>query len=156
MAMQENQLRFRKASSGDVEQLVEHRVRQLLDEGYPEVADIRSNLSEYFLASLENGSLVCWVGLVDERIVATAGLCFYQLPPTFTNPGGDVAYITNMYTHPDFRGQGIASGLLNKLIAEAKSLNYPGVRLHASEMGRGLYERAGFSDTHGYMALQFF
>ncbi|MEM7098935.1 MAG: GNAT family N-acetyltransferase [Pseudomonadota bacterium] len=154
MADQHSQLKYRKASLNDIDQLVELRVQQLLDEGYPEDFNIRQDLTNYFSANLESGSLICWVGTDESIIRATAGICFYQLPPTFSNPTGRIAYITNMYTEPSCRKQGVASLLLNKLILEAKGLNYASVRLHASELGRGVYEEAGFVTTEGYMALK--
>ena len=154
MADQSTQLSFRKASTADIDQLVELRIKQLVDEGYVEDRDIRTDLASYFSASIENGDLICWVGIDDETILATAGICFYQLPPTFSNPSGRIAYITNMYTDERCRNRGVASHLLDKLIAEAKALNYASVRLHASEMGKSVYEKAGFFDTDGYMALR--
>ena len=155
MEKQSTQLIFRKATIEDIDQLVKLRIKQLLDEGYPETADIRTDLTNYFSANLDNGSLICWVGVADANILATAAICFYQLPPTFSNPSGRVAYITNMYTNPAYRKRGIALLLLNKLIDEAKVLNYTGARLHASDLGKGVYKKAGFVDTTGYMALRF-
>ena len=154
MTDQSSQLSFRKASAADIDQLVELRIKQLVDEGYAEDRNIREDLSSYFSANIENGDLICWVGVDVETILATAGICFYQLPPTFSNPSGRVAYITNMYTDERIRKRGTASLLLQKLIAEAKALNYASVRLHASEMGKGVYEKAGFFETDGYMALR--
>jgi len=155
MADKSTQIIFRRASSADIDQLVELRIRQLLDEGYPEVTDIRKDLSKYFLTNLEKGSLICWVSVADEILFATAAICFYQLPPTFSNPDGRIAYITNMYTDPPYRKRGTASLLLNKLILEAKALEYTSVRLHASQLGKGVYEKAGFIDAEGYMAMKF-
>jgi len=77
---------FRRASTVDIDQLVELRIRQLFDEGYPEVTNIRRDLSKYFLTNIENGSLICWVGVADGMILATAGICFYQLPPNIFEP----------------------------------------------------------------------
>lgn len=148
------QIIFRRASTVDIDQLVELRIRQLLDEGYPEVTNIRRDLSKYFLTNIENGSLICWVGVADEMILATAGICFYQLPPTFSNPSGRIAYITNMYTDRPYRNRRIASLLLQKLILEAKALEYTSFRLHTSQLGKGLYERVGFTNADGYMAMK--
>lgn len=145
---------YRKASQADVDHLAELRIKQLIDEGYPETTDIREDLKNYFLTSLEKGSLICWLGVEKEIIQATAAVCFYQLPPTFSNPSGRVAYITNLYTNDAYRKQGIASHLLSQLIVEARSLNYTSVRLHASVHGKGIYEKAGFTDTDGYMAMK--
>jgi len=125
------QLEFRKASQGDICRLAELRIKQLIDEGYPETTDILEDLKRYFTTSLENGSLICWVGEINGEILATAGICFYQLPSTFTNPSGRIAYITNMYTDKSYRKQGV----------------------HASIHGKGIYEKVGFVDTDGYMGM---
>ena len=59
-----------------------------------------------------------------------------------------------MYTDPRYRKRGNATLLLNKLVLEAKALNYASVRLHASQLGRGVYQQAGFVDVDGYMAMK--
>lgn len=145
-------IEYRKASQNDIDQLTRLRVQQLIDEGYRQINDIDEDLKSYFAESLSNDSLICWVGINEETIVATAGICFYQLPPSFSNPTGGVAYITNMFTHEAFRKQGIASYLFDLLLKEAKHLNYTSVRLHASEHGKSIYVKAGFVATDGYMA----
>ena len=91
----------------------------------------------------------------DSEIIATSGVCFYVLPPNFSNPTGETAYITNMYTKPEHRRKGIAADLLTMVIDEAKSRGYKVIRLHASEYGKSIYKKAGFIDSDGYMALRF-
>ena len=73
-----SEVKYRKASESDISELVELRIKQLIAEGYPEVIDIREELKEYFAGSLDNGSLICWVGVYKDKIIATAGMCFYQ------------------------------------------------------------------------------
>ena len=145
-------IEYRKASQNDVDQLVNARVKQLIDEGYQQTNDINADLKTFFSESLANDSLISLLGIYEEAIVATAGLCFYQLPPSFSNPTGKVAHITNMYTEEAFRKQGIASYLFDLLLKEAKNLNYTSVRLHASDKGKSIYVKAGFVTTDGYMA----
>ena len=145
-------IEYRKASQNDIDQLIKLRVKQLIDEGYRQINNIDNDLETYFSESLANNSLICWLGIYEELVVATAGLCFYQLPPSFSNPTGRVAYITNMYTDEKFRKQGIASYLFDQLLKEAEYLNYRSVRLHASEHGKSIYVKAGFVVTDGYMA----
>ncbi len=144
-------IEYRKASHDDIDQLANLRVKQLIDEGYQQT-NIDKDLKNYFSESLINNSLICWLGIYEDAVVATAGLCFYQLPPSFSNPSGRVAYITNMYTEEAFRKQGIASHLFRQLLEEVKNLHYTSVRLHASEHGRSIYTKAGFVVTDGYMA----
>lgn len=148
-------MNYRKATEQDIPELIELRIKQLIDEGYPETRDIRQELSEYFVSSMSNGSLICWVGVDQDKIIATAGLCFYQLPCSFSNPTGKSAHMTNIYTRDDYRKQGIATFLVDKLLAEAKSLGYSMVKLHASSHGKGIYEKAGFVPADGYMSLMF-
>ena len=131
-------IEYRRATENDIEQLAKFRVRQLIDEGY-QPTKIERELRQYFSDSLANGSLICWVGTVNKEVVATAALCFYQLPPSFSNPSGRVAHITNIYTVSTLRRQGIASHLVQVLLDEAKALNYTSVRLHASNDGRNIY-----------------
>jgi GNAT superfamily N-acetyltransferase len=91
----------------------------------------------------------------NGEIIATSGICFYQLPPTFSNPTGRVAYVANMYTLPKYRRQGIASQLLKFVVEEAIKLEYKLIRLHASVDGKSIYSKMGFVDTDGFMAMRF-
>ncbi|MGL4605840.1 MAG: GNAT family N-acetyltransferase [Eubacteriaceae bacterium] len=91
----------------------------------------------------------------NNTIVASSGLCFYQLPPNFSNPSGRNAYVTNMFTLKEYRKRGLASTLLEKILSEARSFGYSVVRLHASSDGEGIYLRFGFIPSDGYMELRF-
>jgi len=147
-------IEYRKATKDDNEQLSKLRVKQLIDEGYQNT-HIEDEIKTYFAENLTNGSLTCWVGVVENVIVATAAVCFYQLPPSFSNPTGKVAYITNIYTENAFRKQGIASHLVNVLLDEIQTAGHRSVRLHASADGRAIYEKAGFVIADGMMVKKF-
>jgi GNAT superfamily N-acetyltransferase len=147
-------MKSRQANLTDIPVLVELRKRQLIDEGLSPISNIDKQLAEYFASALSDGSFVSWVMEMDGEIIATSGVCFYSLPPTYADPSGKVAYITNMYTKPEHRRKGIASELLRVLIGEAKKRECKTARLHASALGRPVYEKAGFADSDGYMALK--
>jgi ribosomal protein S18 acetylase RimI-like enzyme len=146
----------RLVTINDVPALVKCRKQQLIDEGLPAVpvSNIDEQLAEYFIAAITDGTFVSWVMEVDGEIIATSGLCYYSLPPNFSNATGKNAYITNMYTKPEYRRRGIATELLNMVIDEARNRGYRVIRLHTSEYGKSIYEKAGFTDTDGYMALR--
>ena len=143
---------YRKAEIKDASQLSYLRKKQLIDEGSLASRDISGELEYYFESAIEGGTLVCWVAEEKGEIVATGGLCFFRLPPTFTNPTGHISYITNMYTKPEYRRKGIASKLLELVMDEAAQRNNK-VLLHASGMGRPLYMKSGFKDAEGFMSL---
>ena len=87
----------RLANADDIPDLVALRKRQLTDEGLPPIiAEIDQHLADYFASAMADGSFVAWVMEAEDKIIATGGICFYALPPTFSNPTGRVAYITNM------------------------------------------------------------
>lgn len=147
-------MKYRKADAYDAPCLADFRKRLLLEEGERPTADIDGELSKYFQDSLRNGSFVAWLAQEESDIVASGGVCFYQLLPAYANPTGRVAYVTNMYTLPTYRRKGIASHLLELVIAEARERGYATVRLHASADGRPIYKRAGFVDAEGYMMMR--
>ena len=147
-------MEFRKATISDVNDLVKLRKQQLLDEGSIPKQNIDNELKEYFSRNIKNNTFISWVAIENNEIIATSGLCFYQLPPNYSNPTGKVAYITNMYTANKYRRKGIASKLLEKIINEARILDYKILRLHASLEGKNLYKKYGFSDSEGYMQIR--
>ena len=147
----------RLAALNDVPALVELRKKQLVDEGLPSglpKMDIDTELTDYFSSAISDGTFISWVMDKDGEIVATSGVCFYVLPPNYANPSGGTAYITNMYTKPEYRRKGIAAELLDMVIDEAKSRGYKVMRLHTSEYGKSIYKKAGFTDSDGYMVLR--
>jgi GNAT superfamily N-acetyltransferase len=147
-------MEFRRANINDINELIKLRRKQLLDEGGIEEKNIDMELKEYFSKNIVEDTFISWIAIEDNEIIATSGLCFYQLPPNYSNPSGKVAYITNMYTEKKFRRKGIASKLLEKIINEARLLNYKIIRLHASLDGKNLYLKYGFTDSEGFMHLK--
>ncbi len=62
--------------------------------------------------------------------------------------------ILNMYTIPEVRRQGISSMILERLLAEAKSMGISKVALHTSKDGEILYRKFGFSEpAYPYLEL---
>ncbi len=73
--------------------------------------------------------------------------------PTCSNPSGKKAYIMNMFTHPEYRRQGIAYHTLDLLVKEAKGRSVTAISPEATDMGRPLYEKYGFVPLESEMAL---
>lgn len=147
-------MEFRKATLEDVSTMVYLRKQLLIEEGFPVMKNIDLELHDYFERCLADNSFIAWLALENKIIVATSGLCFYHLPPNFSNPSGRNAYITNMFTLNEYRRRGIASVLLKKILSEAYSLGFSVVRLHASPEGQNLYLKFGFLQSDGYMVLR--
>jgi GNAT superfamily N-acetyltransferase len=146
-------VKFRKATVNEIDQLIYLRKKQLVDEGIEPNQEIDTELKEFFTNKMSDGSLVEWIVEDNEEIIATGAIIFYEFPPTYTNKSGKKAYITNMYTKESYRGQGIATKLLTKLVAEAKTAGIIKIWLGASKLGRPVYKKFGFKETDGWLEL---
>ncbi len=81
----------------------------------------------------------------DGRIAGSGAL---WLQPQQPRPGrwmvDRLPYVLSMFTEPDARGRGVASQLVARMVDWATERGYPRIFLHASSMGRSVYERLGF------------
>jgi len=119
-----------------------------------EADDLLAANTAYLSRALADGSFLSWMALEDGNIVGTSGVTFYILPPNRHCPDGKSAYISNMFTYPAYRGQGIATRLFVMTVDAAAQQGHRNICLKATEMGRPLYEKYGFKDAHDYMAYR--
>jgi ribosomal protein S18 acetylase RimI-like enzyme len=84
-----------------------------------------------------SGPWVRFVGFVDGRPVASSGLVV----------GGGAAGIYNVATLPSKRRRGIGSAMTLAAMRHGRSLGYRIALLGTSPLGRGVYERLGFTDV---------
>lgn len=146
-------MKFCKATANEIDQLIYLRKKQLVDGGIEPNQEIDTELKEFFTNKMSDGSLIEWIIEDNEEIIATGAIVFYEFPPTYTNKSGKKAYITNMYTKESYRGQGIATKLLTKLVAEAKTAGIIKIWLGASNLGRPVYKKFGFKEADELLEL---
>lgn len=141
---------FRTASVDDISELVKLRFMAILESGGVEqnqrTPEFEKTVHDYFKESLSNQTYFGAVAELDGRLISNNGLILYKKPPAFKGTTGIVGYVTNVYTMPDFRNQGIASELMKLLITFAKKSGATKIHLGTTEDGRKLYEKHGFKD----------
>lgn len=115
-------------------------------------AFLKANV-DYFRTFLANGTYIGAIGEIDGKIVATGGICLHNHPPSYGVPNGKSACLLNMYTLPDCRGRGAAGKILAFLVEKARELDCCKVYLNASDMGKPLYVKFGFTDVSGEMVF---
>ncbi|RHW35003.1 GNAT family N-acetyltransferase [Lysinibacillus yapensis] len=142
---------FRVATVDDLEVLISLREQLLIDEGQDSSNTIKDELKGFFTKQLSDDLLVQWLVEDGDTVMATGGVQFISFPPSFQNPSGRRGYILNMYTHPNYRKQGLAKKLLNLCIEEARQRNVYHLFLISSEMGKPVYKKYGFSENDIYM-----
>ncbi len=150
-------MNYRKATLQDKDELVKLRIEFVKEVQKVTEADKDNQLTlalqEYFQTSMTDGSFVSWLAIEDDKIVGTSGICFYYLPASYKNLTGKTAYIMNMYTLPEYRGRGIANTLFQNIVNEAKIRGCTKISLNATDMGRPIYTKYGFVDSHNDMVL---
>jgi GNAT superfamily N-acetyltransferase len=102
------------------------------------------NARAFFSKGLEDKTYICVVAEQDSKIVSVGGVCVYQTPPTINSDLNEVGFLTNFYTLPEFRKQGYAKEVLNKLLEHCKERKMIRLHMGATEMAYQLYQSAGF------------
>ncbi len=150
-------LTFRKATIDDIDLLTKTRIEvlraanRLPDD--TDMRDVEKQSRMYYEKALRDGTHTACLVFDRNRWVGAGGISYYQVMPTYRNPSGNKAYIMNMYTHPDYRRRGIASGILDLLIEDARSRQITFISLEATAMGHPLYEKYGFVPMDDEMIL---
>ena len=146
------EMKYRRASIGDIEALVEFRIRFLNEpdcylEG-EETDSLKKALREYFSRAIPSNEFIGWVAEYNDRILATGGMVVWQMPGRYGFESGKSGYVCNMYTVPEARRRGISTRLLAELIGEAESLGVGYLHLRAHRGAIDIYRKAGFTEPH--------
>lgn len=142
---------FRKAIDEDIPCFIEFRKILLRHEDDNSMDNILTN---FFNCSLTDKSLVAWVAEDYDKIVSTVCLSICQLVPRFDNPSGKIAYISNVYTIPNYRCQGIASKLIMAGIHDVETQGVRKILLHSSDMAKSIYLKLGFTEGKNYLEFK--
>ena len=144
--------RVRQATVSDASVIARHRVGMFQDMGelaLDEAAVVESASRTRLLGQLVSGEYVGWLAETRGEVVAGAGVLLHLYYPTRANPRGRPnAYILNVYTEPGHRRQGLACQLIAEILAWCRARDIPRASLHASRLGRSVYERLGFAQTN--------
>ena len=148
---------FREVQLSDAELLAQLRIdmrRERETQAPPEdqQAFLEENIN-YFKTALKQGSYIGFIAEENGVPAGTGGICLHIHPPSYSVPNGKTACLLNMYTLPAFRGRGVAGKILSLLIEKAKENNCCKVYLNASNMGKPLYQKNGFTDVKNEMVL---
>ncbi|WP_193196433.1 GNAT family N-acetyltransferase [Nostoc sp. MG11] len=148
---------LRQANLQDLEALVDLRLELLREvgdiKGDTDTAALAQSTRNYFVEKMPQGEFLAWVAEVDNQIVATSGLVFFQRPPHNGNLSGLEAYVMNVYTVPPWRGKGIATALLKQINSFVRTTEAKRIWLHATQDGKRIYEKLSFASTTKEMEI---
>lgn len=146
---------IRPATVGDIPVLARHRCEmfkdmgQLREDAYQALADASTR---YFAEAIPAGEYVAWVVSPREQpdlIIAGGGV---QLRGTLPRPDrqgrllkpGPQGLVLNVFTEEGWRRRGLGELVMRTIEQWSRENGLASLVLHASEMGRSLYERLGW------------
>jgi GNAT superfamily N-acetyltransferase len=152
------EITIREAGPTESTVILHHRRSMFRDmsEGTVDELDRMVEVARPWLArALADGSYRHWLALdATGRVAGGGGVLLGPWPANPRDPCTERAVILNVYTEPEFRGQGIARRIMLTILKWVKERGLRSVNLHASAEGRHLYEKLGFEATNE-MRLKF-
>ena len=151
-------MEYRIATIDDIEILTKSRIEvlkaanKLTDD--TDMSEVEKASRDYYLRALVDGSHTAVLVFDNDKFIGAGAVSYYQVMPTYHNPSGKKAYIMNMYTNQEYRRQGIAFKTLDILVNDAKKRGITQIYLEATDMGKPLYEKYGFTIMPSEMELK--
>lgn len=143
---------IRLATPDDAATIAGHRTGMFLDldrfdaEGAATMAD---ELIPIFQRMVSSGEYVGWLAVADDGTVAAgAGVQLRALLPRPETAVTREALVVNVYVQPAYRRNGLARRLMVAILDWCRAQGIERIALHASNMGRPLYESLGFAATN--------
>lgn len=142
---------IRAATVDDAETITQQRASMFLAMGV-DATKVEAQ-SAPFLAwvseKLVAGEYLGWLAVSsDGQVVAGAGMWLNDWFPSPLAANIRRGYILNVFTEPEHRGQGLARRLVEEALAYCRAHEIAAAVLHASDAGRPIYERIGFTQTN--------
>lgn len=148
---------IKKAGLTDIDLLVEWRMT-VLHEVFsipPEepMEELKQENRQYYQEALLQGAHIACFAYAEGQVAGCGGVCLYREMPSPDNPTGYCAYLMNIYTRADYRGNGVGKKMVNWLVQQAVSRGITKIYLETSSAGRTLYSEMGFAPMPDQMKL---
>ena len=141
---------YRPGAAADLLLAIQLRAEMSEDMGHPfddRSPHWRQAYQDYFKPRLEEGSARFFFAFVDDAAIGSlvASVADHYRTALF---GTIYGQINSVYVRRAFRRRGIGTALMRHAIAWLESRGSHVVRLRASEEGRLVYEKMGFTSTN--------
>lgn len=112
-------------------------------------AELRESFRQYIAEQVATGTLLVWVAEVQTRVVSTASILQYPIPPR----GGKTheGSVINVVSHVAWRRKGIATDLMREVVRYVDHSPLRRVWLRTTPAGRGVYAMSGFVSDSTFM-----
>ena len=145
---------IREINLGDVGIITRMRI-QMLDEvtDQPLPDGLDSSVHHFILKHMMDNTCLGVVAEQDGEVIADAVIYLFETMPDEINVRGLTAMLYNVYTLPQYRGQGIMARMLPEVIRLAKDAGAAELKMTAEKRAIPLYERMGFEISDNSMIM---
>src|SRR5262245_13318246 len=148
--MGREKISVRRARLADLDVLVAHRRGMFEAMGQRDaklLAQHDRDFRRWLRPRLKRGEYVGFIAEAGNRPVAGGSVWLQEHQPRPGFPGGKLPYLLSVFTEPEFRGRGLASKITKAAMAWSREQGYRTMTLHASRMGRRVYQKLGWERT---------
>ena len=149
---------FDTATPKDIPELIRLRIAYMEDDfgsvSEEERAGMEKQLPDYFERKL-GSELIALVARDEEKIVSVVYLHIIEMPANSILLSGLYGEVLSVYTEPEYRGKGLCTKLMSKLIEYGKNRGLGRIDLSATKEGYPIYAKLGFRDKeHRYTDMR--
>jgi GNAT superfamily N-acetyltransferase len=143
---------MRLAARPDIHALVEMR-RDFTFEGPeededPSLVGFEADCADFLEDAISSGRWHIWVAELDGRIVSHAFVALIDKVPRPVRENSKIAYLTNVYTRPEYRGRGIGAQLIKRAQQAAREARVELMIVWPGDESVEFYKREGFVDPN--------
>ena len=146
---------IREINLGDAGIITRMRIQMLeevSDRPLPEGLD--SSVHHFIMKHMLDETCLGVVAEQDGQVIADAVIYLFETMPDEFNLRGLTAILYNVYTLPQFRGQGIMSRMLPEVIRLAREAGAQELTMSVEKKAIPLYERMGFRLSDNSMTMR--
>jgi predicted acetyltransferase len=143
----------RPVTPGDLDLVCRHREEMFRASNAPGRTDedlrtMTAAFRQWVAPRLQDGSYFGYIAEENGTAVAGIGLMIIDWPPHPSHPQQDKrGYVLNVFVEPSHRSRGLAKMLMQLGEAEMARRGISFAILHATRMGRPMYEKIGWAQT---------
>lgn len=150
--MDRERILIRPATIHDIPDIVRLRRGMFEAMGYGnggQLDSVDAACEAYFSHAIQAGRYQGWLASTSEgKAIASGGLVVDEHPPGPDNLSGRIGYVMNLYTDPAYRRRGIARNVMGRIMERIQSTGITVAALHATDVGRPLYDQFGFAESN--------
>ncbi len=117
----------------------------------PDFGRLEEVMAQKLTQLMPDNSCAAWIADSNGKPVASGAVTFISTVPVPEDPTLEVGFLHSVFTEKSFRAQGIASTLLDHILDHCRSRGICRVQLHASTVGRSVYQKKGFQPLDNVM-----